>query len=73
VADVPSGAVAVDGGSDDGLTNVLPSGPADTAMPSALPDRYRSQVMNHWVQPLSNVPARGDPVTVTGSPGTSIL
>jgi DNA-binding NarL/FixJ family response regulator len=70
---VSSGAVAVDAGTADGLTNVLPPGPASTASCSALPCRYLSHGRNHWVHPLSNVPARGLPVTVTGSPGTSIL
>jgi DNA-binding NarL/FixJ family response regulator len=70
---VNSGAVAVEAGTAEGLTNVLPSGPATTAWPSALPCRYLFQGRNHWVQPLSKVPARGLPVIVTGSPGTSIL
>jgi DNA-binding NarL/FixJ family response regulator len=70
---VPSGAVAVEAGIALGLMNVLPPGPASTASFSALPWRYLSHGRNHWVHPLSNTPARGLPVTVTGSPGTSIL
>ena len=70
---VPSGEVAVEVGNALGLTNVLPPGPASTASSSALPCRYLSHGRNHWVHPLSNVPARGLPLTVTGSPGTSIL
>jgi DNA-binding NarL/FixJ family response regulator len=70
---VPSGAVAVEAGAADGLTNVLPLGPASTTSCSALPCRYFCHGRNHWVHPLSKVPARGLPETVTGSPGTSIL
>ena len=40
---MPSGAEAVEAGSDDGETNVLPSGPACTALPIALPFRYCDQ------------------------------
>jgi DNA-binding NarL/FixJ family response regulator len=69
----PSGAGAAAAGTDEGLTNVLPPGPASTASSSALPSRYLFHGRNHMVQPLSHTPARGLPVTVTGSPGTSIL
>ena len=70
---VCSGAVAVDGGSDDGSTNVLPAGPARTAWCSALPRRYWGQLRNHSVQPLSQVPGFGLPLIVMGSPGTASL
>ena len=68
---VCSGAVAVEGGSDEGLTNVLPPGPASTAWFSALPRRYCGQLRNHSVQPLPQVPACGLPTMVMGSPGTA--
>ena len=68
---VCSGAVAVEGGSDDGSTNVLPAGPACTAWCRALPLRYCGQLRNHSVQPLSQVPDLGLPTIVMGSPGTA--
>ena len=72
-AAVPSGADAVLAGKVPGSTKVLPSGPASTAMCNALPLANWFHAMNHWVHPLSQVPARGLPVIVTGSPGTSML
>jgi NAD(P)-dependent dehydrogenase (short-subunit alcohol dehydrogenase family) len=68
---VCSGAVAVEAGSDDGSTNVLPPGPACTAWCRALPRRYWGQLRNHSVQPLSQVPPLGLPTIVMGSPGTA--
>jgi len=68
-----SGALAVEGGSEDGSTNVLPAGPACTAWCSALPLRYCGQLRNHSVQPLSQVPDLGLPTIVMGSPGTASL
>src|SRR5450759_207836 len=68
---VSSGGLALDGRSDAGSTNVLPSGPARTALCSALPRRSSRQDRNHTVQPLSQVPPRGLPPIVTGSPGTA--
>ncbi len=56
-----------------GLTNALPCGPATTASCSALPLTYWRHGKNHSVQPLSHVPGRGLPVTITGSPGASSL
>lgn len=53
--------------------NVLPCRPARVASCSALPRTHLFQGRNHMVQPLSQVPARGLPVIVTGSPGTAIL
>lgn len=67
------GAVAVEAGSDEGLTNVLPPGPASTASCSALPCRYCGQLRNHSVQPLSQAPPFGLPTIVMGSPGTARL
>ena len=67
------GAVGVEGGSAEGFTNVLPPGPACTAWCSALPLRYRGQLRNHSVQPLSQVPPFGLPTIVMGSPGTARL
>ena len=58
---------------DDGLTNVLPDGPACTAMPSALPLSSCFQVRNQTVNPSSQCPAAGLPVIVTGSPGVARL
>ena len=65
--------MAVSAGSDDGLTNVLPCGPACTASPSALPLRYCDQGRNHSVQPSSHLPAAVLLVTVMGSPGMDML
>ncbi len=48
---VCSGAVAVKAGSDEGLTNALPPGPATTASCSALPCMNRGQLRKHTVQP----------------------
>ena len=70
---MPSGAEAVEAGSDDGETNVLPCGPACTASPVALPFRYCVQDRNHWVQPSSHLPAAVLAVTVIGSPGMDML
>src|SRR5450759_3334790 len=67
----PSGGWALDGRSDAGSTNVLPFGPTRTASCSALPRRSSRQDRNHTVQPLSQVPPRGLPLIVTGSPGTA--
>jgi len=58
---------------DQVLTNVLPCGPARTALCSALPRAHCFQDKNHIVQPLSRTPARGLPVIFTGSPGTAIM
>ena len=66
-------AAAVEAGSDEGVTNVLPAGPASTASCSALPWRYCGQLRNHSVQPLSQVPPFGLPTMVMGSPGTARL
>ncbi len=68
-----SGARACTGASVSGATNELPSGPATTAWCSALPFSSCFQDRNHSVQPLSQVPATGLLVTVTGSPGSSML
>jgi hypothetical protein len=59
----------VSAGSEDGLTKLLPCGPAMTAMWVALPARYCDQDRNHWVQPSSHLPAFGLLVIVIGSPG----
>src|SRR5215471_13452612 len=67
--EVWSGGLAFGGGSVAGLTNVLPSGPACTASCSALPPASCCHDRNQSVQPLSQTPARGLPVIVTGSPG----
>ncbi len=71
--EVPRGEVAADEVTVDGSTKVLPVGPAMTAWCSALPLRNSGQLRNHWVQPLSQTPPRGLPMTVTGSPGSAIL
>src|SRR5215469_17770560 len=72
VADVPTGTDPVSVGSDDGLMNVLPPGPASTARWVALPPRYWFQSRNHSVQPSSQLPALGLLVIVIGSPGMDI-
>ena len=46
---------------------------AASKMTSALPASSWRQVRNQTVQPLPQVPARGLPVIVTGSPGTARL
>ena len=63
----------VGAGSEAGFTKVLPSGPALTASPSALPFRYSGQLRNHSVQPSSHLPAFVLLVMVIGSPGTAML
>ena len=60
-------------GSDDGDTNWLPDGPAETAMSSALPFTNCEKGMNHSVQPSSHRPAAVLAVTVIGSPGMLML
>src|SRR5436190_8249852 len=71
--DVSSGDFARDGRRLDGATNELPCGPAWTACPVALPPRRSRHDRNHTVHPLSQVPAFGLPVTVTGSPNPARL
>jgi hypothetical protein len=66
-----SGGLALEVRSDAGFTSVLPFGPARTALCSALPRHRARHDRNHTVQPLSQVPPRGLPVIVTGSPGTA--
>jgi hypothetical protein len=70
--DVVSGAAPVSAGRADGLTNVLPFGPASTARWVALPARYCDQDRNHSVQPSSQSPAFGLDSIVIGSPGMAI-
>ena len=70
---MPIGVLAVLGRRVDGFTNVEPCGPATIASPSAEPDSSWFQDRNHSVQPLSQVPGRGLPVIVIGSPGTASL
>jgi hypothetical protein len=70
---VPSGALALFAGSVAGFTKAEPLGPATTASCSAEPATSWFQVRNHSVQPLSQVPGRGLPVIVIGSPGTASL
>jgi hypothetical protein len=52
---------AVEAGSDEGATKVLPrdTGPPCTASCRALPCRYCGQLKNHSVQPSSRVHVQG--------------
>jgi len=67
-----SGEAPVSAPTDDGLTNVLPFGPASTAMWVALPATYWDQERNHSVQPSSQLPDFGLDSIVIGSPGMAI-
>ena len=67
-----SGEVPVSEPAADGLTNVLPLGPASTARWVALPARYCDQDRNHSVQPSSQSPDFGLDSIVIGSPGMAI-
>ena len=69
----PRKGAAASGPQARGRTSLLPWGPTRTALCRALPRSHRRHGRNHIVQPLPQVPARGLPVIVTGSPGTAML